>query len=86
MWEEQKHLCAYCMKKIASPNVERVEHCRPRHPHGEIEHDKKSTLDFKWMLGVCYGNSLTKGVKHEDTTCDAHRGNTELTVNPFDEL
>ena len=38
------------------------------------------------MLGVCYGNSLTKGVKHEDTTCDAHRGNTELTVNPFDEL
>lgn len=86
MWEEQKHLCAYCMKKIVSPNVERIEHCRPRHPHGEIEHDKKSTLDFKWMLGVCYGNSLTKGVKHEDTTCDAHRGNTEITVNPFDEL
>lgn len=85
MWEEQKHLCAYCMKKIASPNVERIEHCRPRHPHGEIEHDKKSTLDFKWMLGVCYGNSLTKGVKHDDTTCDAHRGNTELAVNPFDE-
>ena len=73
------------MKKIASPNVERIEHCRPRHPHGEIEHDKKSTLDFKWMLGVCYGNSLTKGVKHDDTTCDAHRGNTELAVNPFDE-
>ena len=86
MWEEQKHLCAYCMKKIVSPNVERIEHCRPRHPHGEIEHDKKSTLDFKWMLGVCSGNSLTKGVKHEDTTCDAHRGNTEITVNPFDEL
>lgn len=85
LWEEQKHLCAYCMKKIASSNVERIEHCRPRHPHGEIEHDKKSTLDFKWMLGVCYGNSLTKGVKHDDTTCDAHRGNTELAVNPFDE-
>ena len=86
LWEEQKHLCAYCMKKIANPNVERIEHCRPRHPHGEIEHDKKSTLGFKWMLGVCYGNSLTKGVKHEDTTCDAHRGNTELAVNLFDEL
>lgn len=39
-----------------------------------------------WMLGVCYGNSLTKGVNPENTTCDAHRGNTELTVNPFDEL
>ena len=38
------------------------------------------------MLGVCYGNSLARGVKPEDKTCDAHRGNTELTVNPFDEL
>mgnify|MGYP004437301451 CR=1 FL=1 len=29
---------------------------------------------------------MAKGVKPEDKTCDAHRGNTELTVNPFDEL
>ena len=86
MWQEQKHLCAYCMRKIVSPSVVRIEHCRPRHPHDEVEHDKKATLDFKWMLGVCYGNSLTKGVNPDDTTCDAHRGNTELTVNPFDEL
>ena len=86
MWEEQKHLCAYCMRKIDSPGVERIEHCRPRHPHDEVEHDKKATLDYKWMLGVCYGNSLTKGVNQEDITCDAHRGNTELTINPFDEL
>lgn len=63
MWEEQKHLCAYCMRKIDNPKVERIEHCRPRHPQDEVEHDKKSTLDFKWMLGVCYGNSLAKGVK-----------------------
>ena len=86
MWEEQRCLCAYCMKKIGTPSVVRIEHCRPRHPQDEQEHDKKATLDFKWMLGVCYGNSLTKGVKHEDTTCDAHRGNTELAVNLFDEL
>ena len=85
MWREQKHLCAYCMKKIDSPDLVRIEHCRPRHPHNEVEHDKKATLDFKWMLGVCYGNSLVKGVKMEDETCDAHRGNTELTINPFDE-
>lgn len=86
MWEEQGHLCAYCMKKIDDPREVRVEHCRPRHPQNELEHDKKATLDFKWMLGVCYGNSLKKGVKFEDTTCDAHKGNTELTVNPFDEM
>lgn len=86
MWEEQRHLCAYCMKKIDNPGVVRIEHCRPRHPQNEKKHDKKATLDFKWMLGVCYGNSLIKGVKPEDTTCDAHRGNTELTINPFDKL
>ena len=56
MWEEQRHLCAYCMRKIDSPVMERIEHCRPRHPQDEAEHDKKATLDFKWMLGVCYGN------------------------------
>ena len=74
------------MKKIDAPSVVRIEHCRPRHPQDEQEHDKKATLDFKWMLGVCYGNSLVRGVKPEDKTCDAHRGNIELTVNPFDEM
>lgn len=86
MWEEQGHLCAYCMKKIDDSRDVRVEHCKPRHPQDEIEHDKKATLEFKWMLGVCYGNSIKKGVKPEDTTCDAHKGNAELTINPFDEL
>ena len=86
LWEEQRCLCAYCMKKITDPRVVWIEHCGPRHPQDEEEHDKKATLDFKWMLGVCYGNSLARGVKQEEKTCDAHRGNTELTVNPFDEL
>ena len=86
MWEEQGHLCAYCMKKIDDPRDVRVEHCKPRHPQDEIKHDKKATLEFKWMLGVCYGNSIEKGSKPEDTTCDAHKGNAELTINPFDEL
>ena len=86
MWNEQKHLCAYCMRRIDSPSVVRREHCGPRHPKDEIVHDKKATLDFKWMLGVGYGNSLVKGVKDEDMTCDAHRKNKELTINPFDEV
>ena len=73
-------------EKIDSPDVVRIEHCRPRHPKNEEKHDKKATLDFKWMLGVCYGNSLKKGVKPENMTCDAHRKNTELTINPFDNL
>lgn len=79
MWNEQKHFCAYCMRRIDSPSVVRIEHCRPRHPKDEIVHDKKATLDFRWMLGVCYGNSLVKGVKDEDMTCDAHRKNKDVT-------
>lgn len=85
MWKDQVCLCGYCMRRINSPRDVRVEHCRPRHPQGEEMHDNKATLDFKWMLGVCYGNSLKRGVRPEDTTCDAHRGNVELTINPFDE-
>ena len=52
MWEEQKHLCAYCMKKIDNPGVVRIEHCRPRNPQNEADYDKKAALDFKWMLAV----------------------------------
>jgi len=86
MWEEQKGLCAYCMRKVDSPSVMRIEHCMPRHPQSELEHEKKEDLDFKWMLGVCYGNSIVRGVSPEDKTCDAHKENAELTVNPFDEM
>ncbi|MCD8396170.1 MAG: hypothetical protein LUD12_03105 [Lachnospiraceae bacterium] len=85
MWREQRHLCGYCMRRINSPDVERIEHCIPRHPKGEAAHDKQAALNYKWMLGVCYGNSLNRGVKPEEITCDAHRRNIELTINPYDE-
>ncbi|MCD7882327.1 MAG: hypothetical protein LUI87_01255 [Lachnospiraceae bacterium] len=85
MWREQGCLCGYCMKRINSPDVERIEHCIPRHPKGETVHDKQATLNYRWMLGVCYGNSLNRGVKPEEMTCDAHRRNTELIINPYDE-
>lgn len=85
MWREQGCLCGYCMRRINSPGVERIEHCIPRHPMRETVHDKQTTLNYKWMLGVCFGNSLNRGVKPEEMTCDAHRRNTELTINPYDE-
>ena len=49
MWEEQRYLCAYCMRKIDSPVVERIEHCRPRHPYDEVEHDKKDAWRMLWQ-------------------------------------
>ncbi|MCD7744478.1 MAG: hypothetical protein LUI13_04185 [Lachnospiraceae bacterium] len=68
MWREQGCLCGYCMKRINSPDAERIEHCIPRHPKGETVHDKQATLNYRWMLGVCYGNSLNRGVKPEEMT------------------
>lgn len=88
MWVEQGKLCAYCMRKINHPSDVRIEHYKERHPQ-DGDYDAAETLDYKNMLGVCYGNSLSKdkegkNVKPEDMTCDAHRGNKPLTVNPYD--
>lgn len=83
MWLEQKGLCAYCMCKLNSSEDVRIEHYRARNPE-DGEYDAASTLDYKNMLGVCYGNSLQPGMKEEDKTCDAHRRNKPLTVNPYD--
>lgn len=83
MWEEQGGLCAYCIRQIKSPRDVRIEHYTARHPQ-DGTYEAMQTLNFKEMLGVCYGNSIRPGVKYEDRTCDAHRGNTPLNVNPFD--
>lgn len=82
MWEEQRGLCAYCMRQIKHPKDVRIEHYSARHPE-DGGYDSADTLDFKTMLGVCYGNSIQPGTKREDRTCDAHRGNIPLTVNPY---
>ncbi len=83
MWAEQKGLCAYCMCKLNSPKDIRIEHYVAQNPE-DGEYDAASTLDFKNMLGVCYGNSFWPGMEEEDKTCDAHRKNKPLTVNPYD--
>lgn len=82
LWEEQGGLCAYCMRQIRHPQDVRIEHYSARHPE-DGTYDSADTLDFKKMLGVCYGNSILPATKNEDRTCDAHRGNTPLTVNPY---
>lgn len=83
MWAEQNGLCAYCMCKLNSPQDVRIEHYAARNPDGG-SYDAASTLNYKHMLGVCHGNSFWPGIKEEDKTCDAHRGNKLLTVNPYD--
>ncbi len=79
LFEEQGHLCAYCMRRIQDASHMTIEHYRPQHPQGGAANTRDS-LDYNNMLGVCLGN---QGNRKERLTCDKHRNNLPLTVNPY---
>lgn len=85
---EQGYLCGYCMRRIKSAKDTKIEHIIPQ---STLKADPKKALDYKIMVGVCYGNENKNGAgkKHRwnELTCDAHRGNQELKVaDPFDQV
>ncbi len=81
---EQGYLCAYCMRRI-TPDSMKIEHWQ-----AESELDEQGRLQYKNMLGVCLGRvsanpdepaaAALAGREYE--TCDQHRGNTPLVVDP----
>lgn len=75
--EEQGHLCAYCMRRIDMKHM-KIEHWYPEDLLSDLE-----CLDYKNMLGACEGHIT--GTKGCDDTCDTHKGNAVITVNPHDE-
>ena len=84
---EQGHICAYCMKRIPEsrklPNgvaPVTIEHWFPRNP--DDKEDVGQGLNYRNMFAVCSGNRGC-GCK-ERMTCDAHRGNQPIKVNPCD--
>lgn len=79
--EEQGCLCAYCMRRITLENVQ-IEHYLPQHPQSK-DFDPALTIDYRNMLAVCSGNKKQAGT-FENLTCDQHRQNTPLTVDPLD--
>lgn len=77
--KEQGGICAYCMRRISNHEGKMsIEHYT-----SQSETDESEKLNYKNMLGVCFGGRK-KGRRLEFLTCDAHRGNTPLTVNPLD--
>lgn len=72
--QDQGYLCAYCMRRIEE-NSMKIEHWLP-----QSQLDERSKLDFSIMLGVCKGNEGPTS----HTTCDTHRGNAAITINPLD--
>lgn len=73
--KEQGYLCAYCMRRINENNM-KIEHWYPESMLTETE-----GLDYNNMLGCCSGHM--EGHKGEDDTCDTHKGNQTITINPI---
>ncbi len=74
--EEQGHLCAYCMRRIDK------EHMKIEHWYPEDRLTDKERLDYGNMLGACEGHIM--GSKGSDDTCDTHKRNELIVVNPKD--
>ena len=75
---DQGYICAYCMQRIENDhNTMKVEHWKAQSSmKKEVE-----KLDFRIMLGVCDG--CRGKVEFRYTTCDTHRQDAELYVNPL---
>lgn len=75
---DQGYLCAYCMRRITNENRDamKIEHWKPQ----SSMDSEKEKMDFQIMLGVCDGCG---GNQDNITTCDEHRHNRELKVNPL---
>lgn len=76
---EQGCLCAYCMRRLDSIEKVKIEHWTP-----EKDLDENGKLEYRNMLGVCYGQAEPeKGYfGREYETCDQHRGSLPLSVDP----
>lgn len=77
--EEQGHICAYCMRRISIDKM-KIEHWKAQ--NAEDGTGKEHMLEYRNMLGVCLGN---QGNIYSKQTCDSHRGNAELFVDPRNE-
>ena len=55
----------------------KIEHWDPEDNLTELER-----LDYSNMLGVCLGHM--NGQKKKDDTCDTHKGNVRIIVDPRD--
>lgn len=83
LMREQGYVCAYCMRRIPETRdlPSNVQPVTVEHWDAQSENDVALGLDYRNMFAVCAGN---RGCGDNNRmTCDAHRGNTPLTVNPL---
>ncbi|WP_338323270.1 retron system putative HNH endonuclease [Bifidobacterium catulorum] len=76
---EQRGLCAYCMGRITLKSMH-IEHYHAQ--HAGTDSDDELSVRYDNMLAVCDGG---RGLPYEQQTCDTHRRNDELSVNPWND-
>ena len=79
---EQYHLCAYCMRRIKLDSMQ-IEHYIAQNPKDADGYQIGQSVDYNNMLGVCQGDKKTAH-SLKNLTCDQHRQNEPLTVDPRD--
>lgn len=82
LFREQYRLCAYCMRRLDKKTMQ-IEHYIAQNPE-DGSYDAAQTISFRNMLGVCPGGKHTVHA-YKDFTCDQHRKNIPLTVDPLNE-
>lgn len=79
--EEQRYLCAYCMKRIKNDGLHiTIEHWEP------LSVNKDKALEYDNMLAVCDGGrkaDLTGNVQRI-LCCDASKDEKEIAIDPTD--
>ena len=77
--EDQRYLCAYCMRKIKNDGLKTaIEHWYP------LSRDKEQALDYGNMLAVCDGGKSWRGREKRILCCDAYKADEiALKISPL---
>ena len=79
-WEEQRGLCAYCMRQLPDPNPMtnadsiRIEHWFP------LSKARDTAIDYKNMLAVCDG--IYSENHKRCACCDRKKSGEQITIDP----
>lgn len=79
--ESQGYLCAYCMRRIDDADHAKLEHLYPQ-SLSIAEGHPEQTVDYSNMLVSCMGGSDERGRSYETQTCDSHKGNETISIDP----
>lgn len=74
---EQGHLCVYCMSRIGDHDM-KIEHLYPR--HDEMGKGAELSVEYTNLFASCRGG---EGEPKRLQTCDTHKGNAIISVNPL---